>query len=105
MTLCVVLMMFLVTMTAQVMSDHGYGHQDHGHGYHDDYYHKPYYNYQYGVEAYGHGYHGHGHHDKPLNWKVQEHRDGYDTKGQYHVELPGKSYKHHQYHVSSQHLG
>ena len=61
-----------------------------------------------------------GHGDPgPLHYKHHEQRHGYDTKvrgkitfrgigiqnfqGQYHVELPGKSYKHLTYHVSSKH--
>merc|ERR1719150_1963569 len=96
----------LAVLTAAVVADHhpGYHHHAPDHHHHQDYHHSPYYQYEYGVHAYGPGYGGHGD-PGPLHYKVQEHRQGYDTKGSYHVELPGKSYKHLTYSVNSQHHG
>merc|ERR1711892_839368 len=81
-------------MITMVQADHG--------GQHHDYYAKPYYNFEYGVEAYGVGY-GHGGHGDPgpLPYKHTEHRDGYDTKGQFQVQLPGNSYHRRDYSFTS----
>ena len=100
----------LILATAVVLADHG-GH------HHHDYHAPPHYSYEYGVEAYGKGYHGGD--PGPLPYKHSEHREGYTTKvsygnviyvlytlllqGQFHVQLPGKSFHNRDYLVTGHH--
>ena len=84
----------LFALISTVVSDHGHGHGGHGHG-HGYGHHPAHYNYGYKVHD---DYH-------KTNFGHTEHRDGYNTKGEYYVHLPDGRIQTVTYHVGDGYSG